>query len=87
MARFKPRRIHPAPRRLQLRPHDAGLPWTDEVLAEERLPEHLTTHIPEAREEAQRQAAEREAAQARAEQADRELRGRVGCVARAVTQP
>ena len=83
MARLKPRRIHPAPRRLQLPPRTTGLPWTDEVrgeleaLAEERLPEHLTTHIPEAREEAQRQAAKRETAQTGAEQADRELRGRL----------
>lgn len=64
-------------------PTPRGLPWTDEVLgelealAEERLPEHLTAHVREAREEAQREAAEREAAQARAEQADRELRGRL----------
>lgn len=58
-----------------------GLPWTGEVLAEleaiaqERLPEHLTAHVREAREQAQREQTERQEARQRAEQADQQLRG------------
>ena len=60
-----------------------GLPWTGEVLAEleaiaqERLPEHLTAHVREARKQAQREEAERQEARRRAGQADEELRGRL----------